>query len=73
MTLTALQAAGVFRFVFTTTVFFVRCRLCSKQQPTAVLVLVVSNLVVSSHELVSCGNSGNSDAIVEWITAAMLV
>ena len=30
-------------------------------------------LVVSSDELVSCGNRRNSDAVVEWIPAAMLV
>ena len=30
-------------------------------------------LVVSSHELVSCGNKRNSDAVVEWIPAAILV
>ena len=29
--------------------------------------------VVISHELVSCGNRGNSDAVVEWIPAAMLI
>ena len=33
----------------------------------------IGKLVVSSHELVSCGNRRNSVAVVEWIPAAMLV
>ena len=28
---------------------------------------------ITSHELVSCGNRGNSDAVVEWVPAASLV
>ena len=48
--LTAPQTVGVFLSVPATTVRFVRCRQHSRQQPL---------YVVSSHELVSCGNGGN--------------
>ena len=51
VTLIARQTADVFLSVLTTTtVRFVRCRKHSRQQP----------LLVSSHELVSCGKGGNS-------------
>ena len=58
--LSAPQAAGLFLSVLTITVRFVRCRQHSRQQP----------LEASSHELVSCGDGGNS---VLWIPAAMLL
>ena len=62
-TLAALQTAGVFLSVLTITLHFVRCRQHSRQQPTS-----------RCHGLVIvCGNRGNSDAVVEWIPAAMIV
>ena len=57
----------MFVSVFTTIVLFVRCRQHSRQQPNALLV-------VSDHKkLVSCGNTGITDAAVAWIPAAMLL
>ena len=68
VTLTALQTAGVFlSCVHDYRFFFVRRRQYSREQPNAALGVFRRN------ELVGRGNRGSSDAVVEWILAAMLL
>ena len=67
ITLTALRTAGV----------FLSCVHDYRAFGTVQAVHKTTNnrwqSVVISHELVSCGNRGNSDGVVEWVPAAMLV
>ena len=69
ITLTALQTAGVFLSCVHDYRAF--CTVQAVLQTATIIAAVL--VVVSSHEFVSRGNRGNSDAIVERIPAAMLV
>ena len=71
ITLTALQAAGVFLSCVHDYRAF--CTVQAVLQTATIILPLYWYSVVSSHEMVICGNRGNSDAVVEWIPAAMLV
>ena len=57
------QQGGVFLSVFMTTVRFVRCRKRWRQQPLY--------QVVSSHELVRCGNGKTLCNVFDWVPAVV--
>ena len=69
ITLTALQTAG--EFLSCVHDYRAFCTVQAVLQTATIIAAVL--VVVSSHEFVSRGNRGNSDAIVERIPAAMLV